>query len=183
MQANKQKVQDKADVKLNFDTQNGEWRMSKGQGNAHGPGDYPKLKVDYDHDGLVVFKIQNPQGATFAATNPFVPKSGKTSPADFADQFDVSGGGTNTLTVKVANANKQGGPYAGGDYNYELHFTDKPSLDPIITNGGCCQTKQSNVAYFALGAVALLALFILVIRPILARRSPASSDAAMKDRE
>lgn len=174
------KQQNKADLKLSYDTNHGEWRMAKDGGMAHGPSDYPTLKVDYDYDGQFIFKIQHPQGVKFANNDAFVPKAGKTNPSDFAQQFTVDGQGTDTLTVNVANANKQGGSYDGGNYNFELHFAGKPALDPIITNGGCCHTVTHNyLAFYALGAVALIALFVLVFRPMLARRS---SDS-LKDRD
>lgn len=162
---------DKASLKLKYDNQSKAWMMAKDTGPDEGPGHYPKVKVDYGNQGEFTFVIHNPKGVTFAAKDPFVAKAGKTNPADFADQFSVSGGGTNTLTVKDANANKNGGPYAGGDYQYELHFSNGSTLDPIVSNGGCCMAKsQTNLIYFGLGAVALLALFVLVIRPWLAKR-------------
>lgn len=170
------KTQDKATLKLNFNDKN-EWWMAKGMEPAKGPNDYPKLKVDFDHEGLFTFRIQNPQDVTFATTDPFVPKSAKNTLTDFHDQFTFEGQGTRTLTVKDANASKNGGPYAGGDYHYELRFSDGTTLDPIITNTGCCRAmSESNLVFYSLGAVALLALIILIVRPILARRSAGRLD-------
>jgi hypothetical protein len=163
----------KADLKLNFDKQKNEWRMAKDMGHAQGPGNYPKLEVANDHQGQFVFKIQNPQGTTFSQ-KAFVPKAGKNNPGDFAKQFTVTGQGTDTLTVSVANSNttNPGQPYTGGEYHYELLFTDKPALDPIITNRGCCQPPVSDsLVYVAFGAVALLALWFFVVRPMMRRRS------------
>jgi hypothetical protein len=177
------KQQDKADLKLNFDSHKSEWRMAKDDGMSKGPDDYPKLKVEKDHEGQFTFVIQNPKGIKFAATDPFAPKAGKANPGDFGDQFAVSGHGTDTLVVKDANANKDGGQYAGGDYHYELRFSEGAPLDPIITNGGCCNNIQGNLVYFGLGAVALLALIVLVVRPMMAKRSPMPPHDAMKDRD
>lgn len=167
------KSTDKAILKLNYDSNGKEWKMAKDSGMAQGPGHYPKVDVKYDNLGEFTFVIQNPKGLTFAATDPFVPKAGKSNPADFAAQFEITGAGTGTLVVKDHNANPKGSAYAGGDYHYELHFSNGTTLDPIVTNGGCCSSGgsgQNSLIYFGLGAVALLALFILVVRPLLARR-------------
>lgn len=158
-------------IRLNFDTRSNEWKMAKNMENAQGKDNYPAIKVDFDDLGDIIFIIQNPKDATFAATNPFVPKPGKQNPKDFWDQFQVSGGGTDTLLVKDLNNSKDGSKYPGGTYHYELRFTDKPALDPIITNGGCCKTTlQSNLVYYSLGAVALVALAVLILRPMLRQR-------------
>src|SRR5687768_1726513 len=94
----------KEKVKLNFAENNGGWWMAKGDGNAKPNGQYPKLKVDFDHAGEFTFLIQNAQGAKFAAQDAFVPKANKNNPTDFQSQFTVKGEGTDTLTVTVANA-------------------------------------------------------------------------------
>ena len=170
---------EKADVKLNYDSRKSEWRMAKDDGNAQGPGNYPKLKVNYNDTGEFIFKIQNPKDVTFADPA-FLPKKGAENPGDFNGQFDVTGEGTGTLIVKVANANPNGSEYVGGDYVYELKFSNNTVLDPILTNGGCCKPQSSQMLYtYAAGAVVLLALFYFVIRPMLARRSA----AAIKDRD
>jgi len=152
-----------ADVKLSYSNQLGHWRMADGMKPAQGPGDYPKLAIKYNEEGLIVFKILHPQDTKFAATDAFVPKAGKNNPADFAAQFTVTGQGTDTLTVKVENADtsKPGQPYKGGDYHYQLQFTNKGPLDPIISNGGCCYSNlQSTSFLIAAGvAIALLALW------------------------
>lgn len=158
-------------IRLNFDERSNEWKMAKNMETAQGKGNYPAIKVDFDDLGDIIFIIQNPKDATFASNRPFIPKPGKQNPADFWDQFSVTGGGTDTLFVKDLNANKDGTHYAGGTYTYELRFTDKPALDPIITNGGCCKTSlQSNLVYYSVGAIAILALIVLVVRPMLRRR-------------
>ena len=168
---------DKADLKLNYVPKDKEWRMAKDMDNAQGSDNYPKLKVDYGNTGEFTFKIQNPKNVTFAESDPFVVKPGKGSPNDFASQFSVAANNGDTLVVKVANANPNGGEYPGGDYHYQLNFNAGiPPLDPILTNGGCCKpAPQSNLLYYALGGVALLALFFLIIRPMLARRSAAAT--------
>lgn len=176
------KQMDKADFKLNWSDQNGNWRMSKDQGMGQGPGHYPSANVAFDHDGQFTFVINSPKNVTFAASDAFKPKAGKTMPTDFSDQFTVAGQGTNTLTVTDANAIKGGGKYTGGDYHYELHFSNGSTLDPIISNGGCCSSRaQSSLVYYALGIVALAALIVLFVRPMMARRSRPAVDPAVKN--
>lgn len=178
------KVMDKATMKLRFDSKSGDWEMSKDQGHPRKKGNYPKVPIDYNHGGILTFKIHNSDGITFAKDNPFFPKVLPTQPGDFGDQFQIVGGGTDTLIVTDSNANPNGGAYAGGDYHYELHFSDGSTLDPIIKNGGCCQpNSSSNLAFYSLGAVALLLVLALVIRPLLARRTTTSTDSAPKDRD
>lgn len=178
MQQTGEKEKTKSDLKLSFNSKK-EWWMAKDMDTARGPGNYPKLKVDEDEVGEFTFTIHQPkEGITFAQTDAFVPKAGA-NPPDFADQFTVTGEGTNRLIVTDANANKGNSlQYPGGEYVYELRFSNGTTLDPIITNGGCCQSGNYMV-YYALGGVALIALFILVIRPMLARRS----SPAMRDRD
>lgn len=162
----------KLNAKLRGDKQ--EWWMAKGMGTAHGPGDYPKLSVNFDNSGEFTFQIHNPSAVTFAATDAFGPKAQKANPNDFGDQFTVSGEGTKTLVVKDANSNKGGGHYKGGDYNYQLRFSDGSTLDPIISNGGCCVNKSSYV-WYAIGAVAIVALLVLLLKPMLVKSRPAQS--------
>lgn len=159
---------------------NSEWWMALGSGTARGPGDYPKVTVARDDTGDLTFTIINPAGTMFASTNPFGPKVGAPNPTDFWDQFTVvSGAGTKRLVVHDANANKDGSPYAGGDYNYQLNFSSgTPSLDPVITNGGCCNKPfaGNNLAFLAIGLVALVVIYVLIVRPMMSRRGPTDID-------
>ena len=177
------KTTDPADLQLNWvGGPNGYWRMSKDMGMGQGPGHYPPIKVAYDHEGQFTFVINSPKDVTFAASGAFQAKALKTMPKDFGDQFTVKGEGTNTLTVTDANANKGGGHYTGGDYHYELHFSNGTTLDPIISNGGCCSSQaQSSLVYYALGFVALAALIVLFVRPMMARRARSAIDPAVKN--
>lgn len=165
-------------MKLNWDADHGYWRMAKNMGTGQDPAHYPKLKVDYDNEGQFTFVIQNgPPGVTFATQNPFGEKTGKMASKDFNEQFIVSPSTDGkTLVVTDLNATKGGGKYDGKHYAYELHFSSGPSVDPIITNGGCCggsapPIQNNNLAYYAVGAVALLAILWLVLRPMLNRNS------------
>ena len=161
-------IEDDDLMKINYDSFGRKWMMAKNMETARGPGNYPTLEVQYDHVGLFTFVVQSPPGVTFAAHNPFVAKIGKPNPPDFADQFQVSGAGTNMLVVKSLNANKAGGPYAGGTYHYELRFSDGSKIDPIITNNGCCRSVSGGdggfLAFFSEPAgIAVLLLSIAVI--------------------
>ena len=155
-------------IKLSFDQQHNEWRMAVNQGVAQGPGHYPTLTVPYNKTGEFSFQILNPQGVTFAATDPFAAKAQQTGKGDFGDQFNVSAGGGQTLTVTDMNGQKLKQKYDGGDYHYALHFSNGTTLDPVVTNGGCCQSGgigQNAVSYLAIGVVALLVLWVLFLRP------------------
>ena len=161
-------------MRLNYVPSKKEWRMAKGMGTAQGPGHYPSLKVDEDHSGKFTFVIQNPDNVTFATRDPFVPKKGKTNPGDFKHQFVPSPGGSKTLVVEVRNTNANGGEYEGGTYEYELRFSNNTTLDPIVTNMGCCRIRQSDpdpspTPYYAAGAVAVIAVTAAVAYKLLRR--------------
>lgn len=147
------------------------WTMDIGQG-LQGPDHYPALSVPYDQTADFSFQIVGSPGVTFAATDPFQAKSNGNGKSDFKDQFDVSQGGERTLTVSDKNGQKLKKPYKGGDYYYELHFSDGSTLDPVITNGGCCNAvgAQSYLPYLAIGVVALAVLYVLLVRPMMAKR-------------
>ncbi|MEO7654219.1 MAG: hypothetical protein ABIS23_00865 [Sphingomicrobium sp.] len=171
MQQSTQKVSDTAELKLTY--KDSKWRMAKGMENAKGKGEYPVLEVKKDHVGKFTFKINDQDNVTFADV-PFAPMAGANNPTDFAGQFTVKKESPKKIVVDVLNATP-GDPeaeYLGGTYTYELRFDGATTLDPIITNGGCCRTTmQSDMAFLAVGAVALLALIFLVVRPMLARRA------------
>lgn len=156
------------DIKLSYDAQHKEWRMALNQGMAQGPGQYPTVDVPYNQTADLTFQILNPQGVTFAATDPFGAKPVNNGKKDFKDQFTVSAGGGRTLTVTDHNGQKLKQKYLGGDYHYALHFSDGTTLDPVITNGGCCSEKGfslNSTAYLAIGILALVVIWVLFLRP------------------
>ena len=168
MQQAIRKDKDTADVKLTY--KDGNWRMAKDMGNAQGKGDYPVLAVKESKEGQFTFKIDLGDGVTFA-DQPFGPMAGADNPPDFAEQFSVRKVDSKKIVIDVLNANPKdpGADYAGGVYTYELRFNGAPTLDPIITNGGCCKTLTSSSGVMslvsepagvgiALGGVALLVL-------------------------
>lgn len=168
MQQTITKDKDTADVKLTY--KDGNWRMAKDMEIAKGKGDYPVLTVKESKEGQFTFKIAHGDGVSFA-DQPFGPMAGADNPPDFAEQFSVSKVDAKKIVVDVRNANPKdpGADYAGGVYTYELRFNGAPTLDPIITNGGCCKTLVSSGGTMslvsepvgvgiALGAVALVVL-------------------------
>jgi len=166
-------------MKLTYIAPQNEWRMAVGQGTAKGPGHYDKIKIDHNDTGELTFQIINSQNVNFANDGAFVEKPNQPSKADFAKQFSVlpGGAGTQKLVVKDANSNGDGTPYAGGDYHYELHFSNGTTLDPVITNGGCCQAAPMGyLTFLAIGLVALAALYVLLVRPMMARNTRVDSD-------
>ena len=154
---------------VRYDSQAGHWKMGE-QEPLSGPSNYPKLKADADHVGLYKFQIVGSGGVTFDQATPFLPKG--TNPPDFNRQFIVAdGNGTRKLVVLDLNSGEAGEEYEGGEYVYQLKFSNGTMLDPIITNGGCCQSKlYDNTAFLAIGSIALLALAYLILKPLLARR-------------
>lgn len=170
----------KQNIKLKYDPQAQTWEMDDGKSGFKGSSDYPKLEVEHGHVGVFTFKIQDSGGSiVFDQKDPFTAKAG--SPADFNEQFTVLGNGTRTLTVIDANASANGGEYQGGTYTYALNFNSVESLDPIITNMGCCKSLAMSgaeaVGYslFLAGAGALAAVGYRKWR---AKRSPTAAGAA-----
>jgi hypothetical protein len=168
MQSAIKKEKDKAELKLTF--KDGKWRMAKGMENAKGKGEYPALEVKESKEGQFIFKINNQDDVTFADV-PFGPMTGANNPPDFADQFTVTKAGPKKIVVDVRNADPKDptADYAGGVYIYELRFNNAGTLDPVITNGGCCKAlaassgglslvSESAPVGVALGGAALVVL-------------------------
>jgi len=161
----------KETIKLTYEPSAGYWMMGKGTEPLQGPPGYPKLDVPEDQVGKFTFVIQGTPGVKFDGSSPFGPKKGKSNPNDFADQFlvipDQSG---KKLTVIDLNENASGGTYAGGSYDYELRFDNGTTLDPIITNNGCCRlVSQSEMIAYGIAAVTLLAIAVMTYRQWRAR--------------
>lgn len=168
MQKGVTKKQDTAELKLTY--KDGHWRMAKDMGNAKGKGQYPVLEVKESKEGKFTFKIDLGDGVTFA-DEPFGPMAGAENPPDFAEQFSVTKVDAKKIVLEVRNANPKDptADYSGGVYTYELRFNGAPTLDPVITNGGCCKTlvtsgvemnlvSEPASAGIALGAAALFVL-------------------------
>lgn len=156
---------DQKTMHVRYDATAKHWLMDE-----KGPDHYPKIDLPKDKVGIYTFQITGPQ--EFHATTPFEAKAGKANPSDFSYQFQPISLDKKKIIILDNNSNPNGGEYAGGDYIYQLKFSDGTTLDPIITNGGCCGggTMQSSVLYYSLGAIALLALIVLIARPFLKRR-------------
>lgn len=157
-------------MKINRDPRGGPWLMAKNMGMAQGPGNYPELVVERGNDGLFTFLIQTRDNVTFGK-DPFVPKANPTSPSDFHSQLKpIQGGeGYKYLIVKDYNSSPQ-----GGTYHYQLQFSNGTTLDPIITNNGCCRAFYETDAFLVTGGIMMLALFAyLVRRLVVSQRQPA----------
>lgn len=167
------------EVSLTYDAASKSWAMSAGNSGKKSPKDFAPIKVDYGYEGRIIFTItDSPREVTFADKDPMfaAPVTDPPSkPTGLDPQFTIQSNSTPTkLVVRDLNGvpgqNHQG--YAGGDYNYVLNFNNAAPIDPIISNSGCCQPMGGDsIVYYALGGVALLALLVLVLRPILARRN------------
>ncbi len=162
---------DKADVVLSYKEKDGkyEWYMATDPAKyPDGPGKYGKLTVDKGNDGVFTFAIKT-KDINFDPTNPIqVSLAPGSSGPDNSQQFTHTFLAPNKLQLSDGNIDSQ-----ATDYYYKLNFNNQSSLDPIIQNGCCRTNKQSDMAFLAIGAVAVLALFLLVIRPMLARRAAA----------
>jgi hypothetical protein len=146
----------------------GPWHMSTSPTKTpKGKDKYDKIKVDPGDTAVLKFTIKT-KDIHFNPANPIDIRPADPQkpgdPAQFTKTIDKDG---------VLNVNDPNSDAAPTDYYYQLNFVDKPSLDPIIQNG-CCGGGgglQYNATYYALGAVALLALIYLVARPFLRKRS------------
>ena len=155
------------DIRLHADG----WRMKKDDGTWVKPADYPPIDIAYNEVGLLKFKII---GSPKFAANPFVQKE-DANPyhADFADQFSILAKTPKELLVIDLNQASGGGPYAGGNYAYELHFAnDVDPLDPIITNNGCCRfVSNAEAVAYAVAFAALIPLAVIGYRRWRANRA------------
>jgi hypothetical protein len=70
--------------------------------------------------------------------------------------------------VVDTNENKGGGPYHGGNYDYQLNFVGKKPLDPIISNNGCCKLfSEKEIISYSLDALSVLLLAVLVVKLVI----------------
>jgi hypothetical protein len=157
-------------VTVTYDASAGYWTMDTGNGPTNPP-NYPGLVVPYNHKGEITYRIKDTPGVSFADPA-FVQKRGQPDPGDFAAQFtSKTKGNGKILVVHDENTSPNGQPHQK-DYHYELKFSDGSTLDPIITNMGCCQRAEANyLVPLAIGAAALLAVYFFIVRPWLVRRS------------
>lgn len=156
----------KETIYVHFNESAQEWTMGKSINRLELPGNYPKLVVPKNDNGEFTFKIHNTPLRKFGA-DAFAPK-GTGNPSDFDYQFsDSMKDNGKTLIVTSKNTSQQGGEYPQTDYTYQLNFDDHTTLDPIITNMGCCQRSEAHYAVQAL--VVLAVAYFLFIRPFMAR--------------
>ena len=171
----------KETIFVHYDENAQEWLMGKDVGRLELPPNYPKLEVPVDYSGEFTFKIHNTPLRKFGA-DAFAPK-GTGNPSDFDYQFSESvKENGKTLIVTSKNTSEQGGEYPQTDYTYQLNFDDRTTLDPILTNMGCCQRSSADYAVYAIGIAAVAAAYFLIIRPWMARRS-ANPNVASKAKD
>ena len=144
-----------------------EWRMSVNGGPASGPGHYPHIPVPAKDNADFSFTIQNAQGISFS-NDPIWIQKGTAKPTGGVDGqiTQISGQGTAKLTFHDGNQDR-------GPLSYVLNFNGAPSLDPIIDNaGGGPGFTEPNLVWYAVGAVALLVVLVLILRPMFRSKGP-----------
>jgi hypothetical protein len=159
---------------------NGVWYMD-----SQGPGQYPTLSVPQCDNANFTFTIQGKSAGVFVDYNQ--PTSTPVSVAKGSAKPNGNGVDSQITGISVSNNGKtlqfSDGNSTAGDLNYVLHFTDKTTLDPIITNGGGCCTMMPpstggggvsfTSASFVAGLVAgfLIALLLVALVRYGARRA------------
>jgi len=136
-----------------------EWQMSLNGGNAQGA-PYPPITVAHGDSPIITFSIQNAPGVSFTAAPFLVP----------ADANGIHVKSVQPTELKVNDHN-----LAKGDVPYVLMFNNGTKLDPIIQNdgGGHVSFQEfaaTNVAFMALGGVAIGAILALILRPMFRKR-------------
>ena len=151
------------------------WEMTYGTLKG-GPKNYPTVTVpDKGHANFTI-TIKD-AGITFSNDPIWIQKDDKPTKSGVHGIKDVSGGGTNVLTFKDGNANKE-------TLFYALNFANVPAgtpaqLDPIIDNqgggpGGFMDIRGNST--LLIGAAVLLLLVVALI--MLRRRSATPQPAA-----
>lgn len=152
---------------LNVWKQQNVWWMSYGT-QSGGPGSYPQVTVPNGTNANFKYTIINTPGVTFGS-DPIWIQAGTTKPTQpgVDGHFNVPPG-QNGTTLNFHDNNKGNGE----TLSYVLRFSDGTTLDPIINNGGGGPGYNWNMAYYALGAVALIVLAILVLKPVFRKPGP-----------
>ena len=167
-------------VRLN---NNNQWEMKQGKGPWQGPPNYPEIEVNKGDVGVFTYEIVGSGTVTFDPLDPFVQKANANpQQPDFGDQFRVFGKGERELTIIDVNGQDGTTDYPGGNYAYELRFSEgAPPLDPIIKNLGCCKAVElssGEAVVYALTIAAGGALAAIGVRKLFSNRAPASVAAA-----
>jgi hypothetical protein len=147
-----------------------EWNMSMNGGKSEGPSSYPVVSVDQTTGPTITYTIKTPGSITFDTTNPISIQAGTTKPTGGLDsQFsfalgpDKQGNANTVLTLSDTNQ-------TAGKYTYVMNFVGAPQLDPIVDNSG--PHVQNYLLWYGLGAIALIALIVLVARPMFRKQQP-----------
>ena len=142
-----------------------QWNMSLNGGGTNGPQSYPQIPVT-GSNATITFTIVNPKGIQFDTANPIYVKAGTAKPGTTLDsQFtaavtaDQHGNPNAVLTVTDSNS-------TAGSYAYVLNFQNSiPQVDPIMNNGGP-GGRNYDYIWYAVGAVALIVILVLILRPM-----------------
>jgi len=143
------------------------WQMSMNGGPAQGP-PYPDIPVAAGSSGVVVFTIRSNPGSNITfGTAPISIQAGSGKPNSGVDaQFVPTVNPSTVLTLTDTNQTK-------GPYGYVLNFNNAKQLDPIIDNGGGGPGKMNyDAIWYAVGALALLIVIALVLRPMFRKPGP-----------
>jgi hypothetical protein len=146
------------------------WNMSMGKGGpVYGPGGYPHIQIGNPSGSTIKFTIVDPKGVEFNSANPIYVRAGTAKPGHEVDPqftYSLSADTHNNLNVVLTlhDSNTTAGPY-----NYVLYFNDADPFDPIIDNTGPHGgmgggNSSSTYAWYAVGAVALIAVAVLAFR-------------------
>jgi hypothetical protein len=146
------------------------WNMSMNGGKSEGPSSYPVVSVNQTTGPTISYTIKTPGSITFDTTNPISIQAGTTKPTGGLDsQFsfvlgaDKQGHANTVLTLTDTNQ-------TAGKYTYVMNFVGAPQLDPIVDNSG--PHVQHTYLWYAVGAVALIAIIVLVLRPMFRKQQP-----------
>lgn len=161
------------------------WQMeicSSGKTGTYGS--YPELhvpKAAAPTDAHLVYLINNPPGYDWM----FVPDAGALwvtsqpqDPKAPSNDAHVPSNSIHTQNPNPPDPSTANTQLSFTDHNndkvpitlhYTLNFVDKSghtstTLDPIISNGGCCTRTYVNYVWYAIGAVAVIVILVLAAR-------------------
>ena len=134
------------------------WNMNYNGGNF-GPGAYPPIAVLSGNNADFTVTIKDAPKITFSTDPILYGPVAPTKPIgkDGNQIHSISGANTSVLTFKDHNSKK-------GDIAYVFNFNNAPQLDPVIGNNGGGPPLSREFTWYAVGAIALLAIVLLAFR-------------------
>ena len=137
------------------------WNMSMNGNAPQGPANYPEVVVAPGDTADLTFSIRNPGAIKFADKDAFCAQAGTAKPTTCdTNQFSYTINANGDLVVHDKNT-------VAGTFTYVLNFKYAPQLDPIIKNGGGGGRTLGAEAWYAIGAVAIIALVVIFWRPLM----------------